>query len=129
VQARMSTGRRNFLLSTLAALRPPASRAQVTTVPRPKLGTPQEPKRTPNIRTDINLVLVPVTVCDPQNHPVTGLEKEHFKVFDDKVEQTITQFAMDDEPVAVRGIAGRVGWDRDHGQVEWDGWVAIRFAS
>ena len=33
--------------------------------------------------------------------PVTGLEKEHFKIFDDKVEQTITQFSMDDEPVAV----------------------------
>ena len=108
----MSTGRRHFLLSTLAALQPAASRAQVTTVPRPKLGTPQEPKRTPNIRTDINLVLVPVTVCDPQNRPVTGLEKEHFKVFDDKVEQTITHFSMDDEPVSVGlvfDISGSMG--------------------
>ncbi len=46
-------------------------------------------------------MLVPVTVCNPYNQPVTGLEKEHFKIFDDKVEQTITQFSMDDEPVAV----------------------------
>jgi len=46
-------------------------------------------------------VLVPVTVCDPLNRPVTGLEKEHFKVYEDKVEQTISQFSMDDEPVAV----------------------------
>jgi Ca-activated chloride channel homolog len=54
-----------------------------------------------NIRIDTNLVLVPVTVCDPNNKPVTGLEKEHFRVFDDKVEQTITHFAMEDEPLAV----------------------------
>ncbi len=46
-------------------------------------------------------MLVPVTVCDPNNKPVTGLEKEHFRVFDDKVEQTITHFAMEDEPLAV----------------------------
>src|SRR5262249_6177622 len=47
-------------------------------------------KRASNIRIDSNLVLVPVSVCDPMNRPVTGLEKEHFKIFDDKVEQTVT---------------------------------------
>jgi VWFA-related protein len=43
---------------------------------------------------------------------VTGLEKEHFRLYDDKVEQTITQFAMDDEPVAVGlvfDISGSMG--------------------
>jgi Ca-activated chloride channel family protein len=54
-----------------------------------------------NLRVDSNLVLVPVSVYDPGDHPVTGLDKEHFKLFDDKVEQTVTHFAMDDEPVAV----------------------------
>jgi Ca-activated chloride channel family protein len=29
------------------------------------------------------------------------LEKENFRLFEDKAEQTITQFAMDDEPIAV----------------------------
>ena len=28
-----------------------------------------------NLRIDSNLVLVPVSVCDPTNHPVTGLER------------------------------------------------------
>ena len=46
-------------------------------------------------------ITVPVTVWDPNNKPVTGLEREHFRVFDDKVEQTITHFAMEDEPLAV----------------------------
>lgn len=53
------------------------------------------------LRVDTNLVLVPVSVCDPTNRPVTGLEREHFKIFDDRIEQTVTHFAMDDEPVAV----------------------------
>ncbi len=53
------------------------------------------------LRVDANVVLVPVSVCDPTNHPVTGLEKGHFRVFDDKIEQTLIHFGMDDEPVAV----------------------------
>lgn len=65
-----------------------------------------------NIRVDSNLVLVPVSVCDPVNRPVTGLEKEHFKILDDKVEQAITHFSMDDEPLAVGlvfDISGSMG--------------------
>jgi VWFA-related protein len=50
---------------------------------------------------DADLVLVPVSVVDRGNHPVTGLEKENFRVFDNGVERTITHFAMEDEPVAV----------------------------
>jgi len=66
----------------------------------------------PSIRINSNLVLIPVTVCDPMNRPVTGLEKEHFRVFDNKVEQTLTHFAMDDEPLAVGlvfDISGSMG--------------------
>jgi Ca-activated chloride channel homolog len=74
----------------------------------------QAPKQRPetNLRVDTNLVLVPVSVCDPMNKPVTGLEKEHFKLFDDKVEQSISHFAMDDEPVDVGlvfDISGSMG--------------------
>jgi Ca-activated chloride channel homolog len=64
-------------------------------------GRPAPPAPQTNLRVDTDLVLVPVTVCDPMNRPVTGLEKEHFRVFDDSIEQTVTQFAMDDEPIAV----------------------------
>lgn len=76
------------------------SLAQVSIEPRPK---PPEKDTAPkaNIRTNTNLVLVPVAVVDNLNHPVTGLEKENFRVFDDGVQQAITAFAMEDEPVAV----------------------------
>ena len=58
---------------------------QVKTDPRPKLGAPPpESRPTANLRIDTNLVLVPVSVLDPTNRPVTGLEKEHFRVLEDK---------------------------------------------
>jgi VWFA-related protein len=74
---------------------------QVSVPTRPRPAAPEEKRPTANLRVDSNLVLVPVSVCDPTNRPVTGLEKEHFKVFDDKIEQNVTHFSMDDEPVAV----------------------------
>jgi Ca-activated chloride channel family protein len=78
-----------------------AAQAQGPVTPRTKPLSPEIGKRPSSLRVDTRLVLVPVAVCDPMNHPVTGLEKEHFRVFDEKVEQTVTHFAMDDEPVAV----------------------------
>lgn len=54
-----------------------------------------------DLRVDTTEVLVPVSVNDTLNRPVSGLEKENFRVFDDKVEQAITSFSMEDEPVAV----------------------------
>src|SRR5579871_2505771 len=58
-------------------------------------------KRPASIRIDTTLVQIPVTVTDPLNRFVTGLEKEHFKIFEDKVEQTILQFSSEDAPLSV----------------------------
>ena len=55
----------------------------------------------PDLRVDRTEVLVPVAVNDAYNRPVAGLDRENFRVFDDKVEQVITSFSMEDEPVAV----------------------------
>jgi len=78
-----------------------AAYAQVSIEPRARNSKAESPATKGTLRIDTNLVLVPVSVCDPNNRPVTGLEKEHFKIFDNKVEQTVTHFAMDDEPLAV----------------------------
>ncbi|HXG33238.1 MAG TPA: VWA domain-containing protein [Bryobacteraceae bacterium] len=75
--------------------------ARVTIVPRPKPRAADEGPRGANIRVDTNLVLIPVTVTDPMNRFVTGLEKEHFRLEEDKVEQTITHFASEDAPLSV----------------------------
>jgi len=91
-----------LLGSALAGSSLAATQSQSQTQPRKRPGeVAEERKPQSNIRIDTNLVLVPVTVCDPLNRPVTGLEKEHFRVYEDKTEQPITHFSMDDEPVAV----------------------------
>jgi len=77
--------------------------AQVTIPQRPRPPAKKDETARPQatIRVDTTLILVPVTVNDPLNRPVSGLERENFRVFEDSVEQEITQFAMDDAPVAV----------------------------
>jgi len=58
-------------------------------------------RRNSNIRVDTTLVQINVTVTDPLNRFVTGLEKEHFKLFEDKVEQSILQFSSEDAPLSI----------------------------
>jgi len=54
-----------------------------------------------DLRVNKTLVLINVTVTDPLNRFVTGLEKEHFRLFEDKVEQEITQFSSEDAPISI----------------------------
>ncbi len=53
------------------------------------------------LRTDVKLVLIPVTVTDLLERPVLDLSKQNFRVFDDGVEQKISQFFMEESPVSV----------------------------
>jgi Ca-activated chloride channel homolog len=55
----------------------------------------------PIIRTDANLVLVPVSVTDPMQRIVTGLHKDNFEVFEGKTPQTIQHFSSEDVPVSL----------------------------
>jgi Ca-activated chloride channel homolog len=62
---------------------------------------PKTTSRPANIRIDKTLVLINVTVTDPLNRFVTGLEKEHFRLFEDKIQQDITQFSSEDAPISI----------------------------
>jgi len=93
----MTLHRTGALLLALALWLP----GQVTLTPRPKPPSKEDTLPMADIRVNSTLILVPVSVNDPLNRPVSGLEKENFRVYEDKVEQPITSFAMDDEPVAV----------------------------
>ncbi|HZS03922.1 MAG TPA: VWA domain-containing protein [Blastocatellia bacterium] len=53
----------------------------------------------PPINTEI--VTLTVTVTDPYNRLVTGLDKDHFEIFEDKVKQNIQFFNDDDSPVSL----------------------------
>lgn len=74
---------------------------QVSIPPRVSPDTLQDEAPRDRLRVDSTLVLVPVEVSDGIGRPVSGLEKQNFRVFDDDMEQHIVSFAMEDDPIAV----------------------------
>jgi Ca-activated chloride channel family protein len=53
------------------------------------------------IKVDVNLVLVPVTVTDPMNRLVTGLEKDNFALTEGSANQQIRTFSSEDAPLSL----------------------------
>jgi Ca-activated chloride channel family protein len=58
-------------------------------------------KDTTAFRADSTLVLVPVSVTDPNNRYVLGLAKEDFHLFEDGVEQKVTHFSNEDAALSI----------------------------
>jgi Ca-activated chloride channel homolog len=52
-------------------------------------------------KASVELVLVPVTITDPMNRLVTGLDKDNFTVFEGKSQQEIKSFSSEDAPVSL----------------------------
>jgi Ca-activated chloride channel family protein len=61
----------------------------------------RQPAPRANMRTDMNMVLIPLTVTDAKDQPVMDLAPNSFRVFEDNVEQKITSFSREDGPVSV----------------------------
>jgi Ca-activated chloride channel family protein len=53
------------------------------------------------VHIDVDLALVNVTVTDPYNRLVTGLDPENFRVFENNVEQEIQYFSSEDVPISI----------------------------
>jgi Ca-activated chloride channel family protein len=92
------------LLGT-ATLRPRADEKTGTKPPdsqeAPRVTVRKPPIHVTPILVDVNLVVVNVTVTDPYDRIVTGLELTNFQVFDEKVEQKIEAFSTEDAPISV----------------------------
>jgi VWFA-related protein len=97
----------------LAADKPPANAdSKVEIVPRAKRSEPKPDLPRGDIRVQSTLVLIPVTVTDPLNRFVTGLDRENFRLFEDKNEQKLTHFASEDAPLSIGlvfDISGSMG--------------------
>jgi VWFA-related protein len=77
---------------------------RVSIEPRPlpkSSSTGTADRQLPRLQVNVDLVLIPVLVTDPQDRLITGLGKEHFKIYDNKVEKQITHFAREDAPVSI----------------------------
>ena len=53
------------------------------------------------IKVDVDLVLVNVTVTDPMNRLVTGLDKENFQLFEGAKNEEIKHFSSEDAPISL----------------------------
>jgi Ca-activated chloride channel family protein len=53
------------------------------------------------LKVGVDLVLVPVTITDPMNRLVTGLEKDNFQLFEGSTPQEIKSFSSEDAPVSL----------------------------
>src|SRR6266446_2476055 len=54
----------------------------------------------PTVKLDVDLVSLNVVVTDHKRHAITELEKEDFKVYQNRVEQPISFFSNEDAPVS-----------------------------
>jgi Ca-activated chloride channel homolog len=76
--------------------------------PRVEATAPKEPDIDPAYRTHtkplkvaVDMVLVPVTITDPLNRLVTGLDRDNFNLFEGKDQQEIKTFSSEDAPVSI----------------------------
>jgi Ca-activated chloride channel family protein len=105
-----------LLLVTAAPLRARAQEDELNKVhveapptkPAPPAGAPplegapaMSARKNERIRVDVNLVLIPLTVTDPMNRLVTGLDKNEFYLTENNVPQTIKSFSSEDAPVSI----------------------------
>jgi Ca-activated chloride channel family protein len=67
----------------------------------PSESDPTLKTHTKPIKVDVDLVLVPVTVTDPMNRLVTGLEKDNFVISDGGERQEVRHFSSEDAPISL----------------------------
>src|SRR5260370_38754217 len=90
----------------------PASDSAQVTVKRGPATHPSE-LASATLRVDVPLVVVPVHVSTALGAPVTNLGKDDFRIFEDKVEQTVTHFSKEDAAVSVGLLFDASGSMRD----------------
>ncbi len=64
-------------------------------------GPPGISLHTRPLRADVDLVLVPVTVSDPMNHPVLNLRQQDFKLYEGTAQQQVRYFSHEDAPISI----------------------------
>ena len=87
------------------AAKPPEQQPVAKPVPQPErkeeVQQARQQAQGPIVKVPTEVVTMSVTVTDPYNRLVTGLDRQHFEVFEDKVKQSIEFFRDEDVPVSV----------------------------
>jgi Ca-activated chloride channel homolog len=66
---------------------------------------------------NVDLVMVPVTVSDPVNRLVLGLDKDNFQIFDNKELQSIDHFSSEDAPLSLAVVLDSSGSMANHNKI------------
>ncbi len=89
-------------LVLLAGLLAPLGRAQDTVArKRPGSITPGQDVIQSNFRIDSNVVLIHASVTDSHGRFITGLQREDFRIFENKTEQHLRYFSAEEMPVSI----------------------------
>ena len=75
-----------------------ATGQEVTITPRARPQPVNYPRA--NLRTDVQMVQIPVTVTDLRGKPLLDLRKTDFRVFEDEIEKPIAAFFTSDTPIS-----------------------------
>ena len=94
-------------LTTLcAADGPPSSESRVAITPRLSA---RSIRPSGTLRLDVNLTLIPVSVTDALDHPLLGLKKDDFRLFEENAEQEILSFSSEEGPVSLGIVFDKSG--------------------
>ncbi|HWR36912.1 MAG TPA: VWA domain-containing protein [Clostridia bacterium] len=94
-------------------IEPPKPTKAMADVLSPASTDPSLKTHTKPMKVDVDLVLVPVTVTDPMNRLVTGLEQENFVVTDAGEKQEVRHFSSEDAPISLGVIFDMSGSMKD----------------
>jgi Ca-activated chloride channel family protein len=78
-----------------------AEKSKTEELAKDTLGPPTLDARVRPLKVAVDLVLVPVTITDPLNRLVTGLDKENFQLFEGSSKEEIKSFSSEDAPVSL----------------------------
>lgn len=93
---------RLFLIVVLTGTLLPASTLSQDGKDTPSDNKPTQTKKGDDrITLPVNAVSLTVSVTDPYGRFVTGLSKDHFEIYDDKVKQDIELFSDEDAPLSL----------------------------
>lgn len=95
----------------------------------PAMEGSRPPADKPVFRIGVDTVFINVSVTDPLNRYVIGLEREHFKIYDERVEQDIVHFARESAPVSIAVVFDVSGSMKANGNIEKARSAISRFVS
>lgn len=90
-----------------------APRESAAKSPTPNSLEPALDMHTEPLVKDVDLVLVPVTITDSDNRPVSGMERENFQVYEAGRPQYIQNFSSEDAPISLGVILDASGSMKD----------------